>query len=114
MNEQPIKEEIFQILRILSSGGNLTQRDLSSHLGVSLGKTNYLLKSLIEKGLVKIKNFSTRGQKLNKVRYILTHHGFEEKIKLTHAFLERKEREYLQLKKELDEISNNSSVSVKG
>ncbi|MCQ9205703.1 MAG: MarR family EPS-associated transcriptional regulator [Omnitrophica bacterium] len=108
MNEHSIKEDIFNILRLLSSNDSLTQRDLSTHLGFSLGKTNYLLNSLIQKNLIKIRNFTVRANKLKKIKYILTKMGFEEKLKLTFHFLERKEKEYLELKKELEKISDKS------
>lgn len=107
MNEQGIREDIFNILRILSSNNELTQRDLSTHLGISLGKTNYLLKSLTQKGLVKIKNFTARDQKLKKVKYILTKKGLRERLYLTYYFLKIKEKEYLKLKRELGKLSNN-------
>lgn len=112
-NEQHhLKEDIFDILRILSSDDSLTQRDLSDHLGISLGKTNYLLKSLIKKNLIKIKNFSREGGKLRKVKYILTKRGFEEKVHLTHYFLKRKESEYLTLKKELESIPHGVNADL--
>ena len=102
--EHHFKEDIFDIMRVLSSKDDITQRDLSDHLGISLGKTNYLLKSLIKKNLVKIKNFSSEGGKLKKVKYILTKRGLEEKLRLTFYFLKRKEAEYLALKGEIENI----------
>ncbi|MBD3246220.1 MAG: MarR family EPS-associated transcriptional regulator [Candidatus Omnitrophica bacterium] len=102
MNEHNIKEDLFHVLRVLSSNESFSQRDLSSRLGFSLGKTNYLLKALGRKNLIKIKNFSSRENKLNKVRYILTKKGLEEKVTLTYYFLRRKEEEYRQLKKDLE------------
>ena len=89
-------------MRVLSSKSELTQRDLSSTLSISLGKTNYLLKELARKGLLKAKNFSTKKGKVNKVKYILTKKGFEEKLRLTVYFLKKKEKEYLELKKEAE------------
>ena len=59
------------------------------NLGISLGKTNYLLKELAKKGLLKPKNFTCRGGKIRKVKYILTKKGFEEKLRLTWYFLKR-------------------------
>lgn len=103
--DQAIKEDILNILRILSSDSGLSQRDLSSELGVSLGKTNYLLKSLAHKGLVKIKNFAHKDRKLQRVKYILTKKGLEEKLSLTYYFLKRKEDEYRKLKKEAEQLS---------
>ena len=106
MNEHAIKEDILKILHILSSDGISTQRNLSSNLGFSLGKTNYLLKSLAQKGLTKISNFTCRQQKLKKVKYILTKKGLDQKLKLTYVFLQKKEKEYLALKEELERISH--------
>ncbi|UCC95543.1 MAG: MarR family EPS-associated transcriptional regulator [Candidatus Omnitrophota bacterium] len=105
MDEHGLKEDIFKILRVLSSNDSFTQRDLSSHLGFSLGKTNYLLNSLIRKNLVKIRNFSRRKNKLKKVKYILTRKGFETKLHLTYHFLKRKESEYNHLKSEWDQLN---------
>ena len=106
MNEHHLKEDFFKILRTLSSGDNLSQRDLSGHLGISLGKTNYLLKELAKKGLVKIKNFASRDQKLKKVKYILTQDGIEEQVRLTYYYLKLKEQEYLKLKSEAEKVSS--------
>jgi len=102
MDEHIVREDIFHILRLISSKPELTQRDLSGSLGISLGKTNYLLKELAKKGLLKAKNFTRRGGKIKKVKYILTKKGLEEKIRLTWYFLKRKEKEYLELKKEAE------------
>ncbi len=98
------KEDIFNILRLLSSDENLTQRDVSTHLGFSLGKTNYLLKSLIKKDLIKINDLISRGNKVKKIRYFLTKNGLKEKINLTYHFLQRKESEYNSLKKEWESL----------
>jgi len=98
------KEDIFNILRLLSSDNNLTQRDVSMHLGFSLGKTNYLLKSLIKKDLIKIKNLISEGNKAKKMRYFLTKTGLKEKINLTYHFLQHKEAEYNNLKKEWEHL----------
>ncbi|MEW5758344.1 MAG: MarR family EPS-associated transcriptional regulator [Candidatus Omnitrophota bacterium] len=111
MDEHYFQEDVFKILKILSTSQDLTQRDLSEYLNISLGKTNYLLKALTQRGLVKIKNFTSRKGKLNKLRYILTKNGFEKKITLARYFLEKKEKEYFELKKEL-ELLNSGVVNV--
>ena len=113
MNEHYLKEDIYNILRILSSRDDFSQRDLSGHLGMSLGKTNYLIKSLAQKGFIKIKNFTKRGSKLKKVGYMLTSKGLEEKIQLTYFFLRRKEKEYLALKEELEKTKKKAVNSEK-
>lgn len=106
MNEHTLKKDIYSILRILSTNDNLTQRDLRFHLNISLGKTNYLLKCLAEKGFLEIRNFSSTGKKIQKVRYIVTEEGVREKIKLVHHFLAEKEAEYHQLKTDLEKYSS--------
>ena len=106
LKEPTVKEDILNILRVLSSNDGLTQRDLSAHLDISLGKTNYLLRSLVQKGLVKIRNFTIKDQKLKKVRYMLTKKGFSHQIHLTYYYLRIKEKEYLKLKKEIEEVQN--------
>ena len=111
MNEHHLKEDFFSILRVLSSGDDLSQRDLSGHLGVSLGKTNYLIKELTKKGLVKIKNFTSKGEKLSKVKYILTKDGLEAKVRLTYFFLKKKEEEFLALKGELEKVNKEAGLS---
>jgi len=70
-------------------------------LNISLGKTNYLLRELIKKGMLKVKNFSEDKEKVRKAKYILTKKGFEEKLRLALYFLKKKENEYLELKKEI-------------
>ncbi len=114
MNEQPLKEDILNILRLLSSKGDLTQRDLAAHLGVSLGKTNYLIKELIKGGLVKIQNFARGGERIKKMKYVLTKDGFHVQLQLTHHFLQIKEKEYITLKKEIDQITRSVEGNLRG
>jgi EPS-associated MarR family transcriptional regulator len=104
MTEQPKKEETLFIFKELDTNPNTTQRELSSHLNISLGKTNYLLRELILKGFIKAKNFSTNPGKLKKIQYYLTKEGLEHKMQLTQHFLKEKENEYNRLKKEWDEL----------
>ena len=81
------------VLRLLEVQPSLTQRDLSRAVGLSLGKTHYVLHALLDKGLVKIGNFRRSGDKLA-YAYLLTPAGLREKLKLTRAFLARKEAEF--------------------
>ena len=78
-----------------------TQKSLAEELGYSVGKINYVLKSLIAKGLIKAENFATNTNK-KQYRYLLTRKGLETKIALTEAFIERKKREYEELVVELE------------
>ncbi len=91
----------FEVLRVIKSKPNSSQRELASELGFSLGKLNYCLKALKEKGLIKIKNFKNNPNKIG-YAYILTPKGISEKTKLTINFMKRKIAEYDELKKELD------------
>jgi len=102
MTEQPQKEETLFILKELEASPNVTQRDLSQRLNISLGKTNYLLRELILKGFIKVKNFSGNPGKLRKIHYFLTEQGLEEKFRLLKHFLQVKELEYQKLKQEND------------
>ena len=104
MIEQPPKEEILHIIKEIESNPAATQRALSGKLGISLGKTNYLMKELIKKGVIKVKNFSNNPGKIGKINYILTKNGFKHKVELMYHFLEKKEREYLYLKQECEEL----------
>jgi len=115
MNEHGLLEDFYRVLRVLSSDDDLTQRDLSDQLGISLGKTNYLIKSLAGKGLVKIKGFSRKKAqtKIKRVKYILTQKGLKSKLHLTYHFLKQKEKEYFDLKKELEKSSGNSAKNTR-
>ena len=95
------KEIYLDILRKLQKKPQLSQRELAKELGFSLGKLNYCLKALQEKGLIKIKSFKKNPKKINYL-YILTPQGITEKTKLTINFMKRKMQEYDELKKELE------------
>lgn len=109
MNEQPQKEEILFIFKELETNPSATQRDLSSSLNISLGKTNYLLRELILRGFVKAKNFTDNPGKLKKIRYILTEKAIEEKLRLIKHFLQIKEAEYNKLKQEMEYLLNGKT-----
>ena len=93
-------QDHFNVLRKINKKPNVTQRELANELGFSLGKLNYCLKALKNKGLVKIKNFEKNPNKINYI-YVLTPKGIAEKTKLTINFMKRKMKEYEELKKEL-------------
>ncbi len=94
------KEDYFEILRKIQKDPEYSQRKMADELGFSLGKLNYCLKALQQKGFIKIKNFKKNPNKLNYF-YILTPKGISEKTKLTINFMKRKMCEYEELKKEL-------------
>ena len=91
-------QDHFNLLREIDKKPNAAQRELAGGLGFSIGKLNYCLNALKEKGLVKMENFSENKKKLNYV-YILTPKGITEKTKLTIMFMKRKMKEYDELKK---------------
>ena len=93
-------EEYFNIIRKISKDSNISQREMSTELGISLGKINYCLRALKEKGFIKIKNFSKSENKM-KYFYVLTPKGISEKTKITIRFMKQKIREYDELKKEI-------------
>ncbi len=95
-----MNKDHFDILRKIQGKPNLSQRKLAEELGFSLGKLNYCLKALKDKGLIKIENFKKNPEKLNYI-YILTPKGIAHKTKLTINFMQRMMKEYDQLKKEL-------------
>ena len=94
-------QDHFDVLRKIQKKPNSTQRELAGELGFSLGKLNYWLKALQNKGLVKIQNFKKNPNKVNYF-YVLTPAGIAEKTKLTLNFMKRKMKEYDELKRELD------------
>ena len=94
-------EDQFAVLRNIQSRPESTQRELAKDLGFSLGKLNYCLKALKNKGLIKINNFSKNPNKINYI-YVLTPKGIAEKTKLTINFMKRKMREYEELKSEIN------------
>ncbi|HAZ10348.1 MAG TPA: MarR family EPS-associated transcriptional regulator [Candidatus Omnitrophica bacterium] len=107
MIEQAPREEILHIIRHLEDDPAATQRVLSNRLDISLGKTNYLLKELVKKGFIKVQSFSHNSGKLQKVNYLLTKEGFEERLRLTGYFLKAKEEEYNKMKKDWELLTNS-------
>jgi len=94
------KEDHFEVLRKILKKPESSQREMAEELGFSLGKLNYCLKALKEKGFIKMKNFKNNPNKLNYF-YVLTPKGISEKTKLTVNFMKKKFQEYEELKKEL-------------
>ena len=110
MPEQPVlKEENLIIIKEIESQPVVTQRELSTKLAISLGKINYLLKELIKKGFIEVKNFSDNPGKLNKLHYCLTKKGIEYRISVTQHFLKEKEAEYNQIKQEWEQLVSNDT-----
>ncbi len=95
-------QDHFNVLRKVKKKSYSSQRKLAGDLGFSLGKLNYCLKALQEKGLIKIENFKKNPKKINYI-YVLTPKGITKKTKLTVNFMKRKMKEYDELKSELTE-----------
>ena len=97
------EEAHLRILNIVSEQPEISQRQLAARLGVSLGKTNFLLKALLQKGLIKAGDFRRAQNKLHYM-YLLTPKGIGQKVHMTRAYLARKEAEYEALKAEIQSL----------
>ena len=97
------QETHLKVLRQLEENPDLTQRELATALGISLGKANYCLKALVEKGWIKANNFKNSRNKAAYV-YLLTPNGLEEKARITVRFLKQRIRDYEQIKREIEEL----------
>lgn len=93
----------YKLLKLLENNPNMNQRELAQAMGVSLGKINYCLKALMEKGHVKFKNFH-RNEDKRAYAYLLTPKGIQEKTRVTVAFLQRKLVEYETIQLEIEEL----------
>ena len=87
-------------MRLLEQHPDCSQRELARRMGVSLGKTHYLLRALLDKGWVKAQNFGRSGSRL-RCAYVVTPNGMKQRMKLTRDFLARKERESLELQTQI-------------
>jgi len=106
MNNKDIR---LDLLRKLEANPGYTQRKLSNEMGVSLGKINYCLNKLIEKGWIKLSNFNKNPNKAGYM-YLLTAKGIEHKSKLTYTFLKIKIKEYEMLKEEINLLKKDLSI----
>ena len=96
-------QDYLSVLRKIQKEPKFSQREMAKSLGFSLGKLNYCIKALKEKGLVKIQNFQNQTNKVRYIQYILTPKGITLRTKLTINFMQRKMGEYDELKKEIQE-----------
>ena len=103
----------LELLRLLEQHPDYSQRQLAVALGVSLGKTHYLLKALLGKGWVKAQNFKRSDQKLGYL-YVLTPQGVRQRLQLTQSFLTRKESEYDMLKTQILALREELAAQTKG
>ena len=93
----------LKVLRLLTDHPTVTQRELAHALGISLGKANFCVRALIEKGWVKVENFKRNPNKLG-YAYVLTPSGLRAKTRATLTFLKRKQDEYAELEREIAEL----------
>jgi EPS-associated MarR family transcriptional regulator len=93
----------LMVLRLLEHEPSISQRELAQRLGISLGKTHYLLQALLSKGLLKVRNFERSNRKLSYI-YLLTPAGMREKAQMTRDFLARKEAEFEEIKGVIAEL----------
>jgi EPS-associated MarR family transcriptional regulator len=100
----------LRLLRLLTESPELSQREVAQRLGLSLGKANYCLRALIDKGWVKVNNFRNSNNKLA-YAYVLTPSGFKAKGSATAAFLRRKQDEYASLEHEIEDLRRELASS---
>ncbi len=103
------QETHLKVLRHLEQNPNVTQRKLAAEMGISLGKTNYCLKALINKGLIKANNFKNSNNK-RAYLYVLTPKGIEAKARISVQFLQRKLKEYEALRQEIEQLKTEVST----
>ena len=100
-------ESQYRLMRLLEDNPEASQREIAEALGISLGKVNYCLKALTDKGFVKLRNFASSRHKL-RYAYILTPTGMREKAAVTRRFLKRKLAEHEQLQREIEELKREA------
>ncbi|MBF9059785.1 MarR family EPS-associated transcriptional regulator [Rhodobacterales bacterium HKCCSP123] len=103
MARRPNEDAHFRMMRLIEARPEISQRELSRELGLSLGAVNYCLNALIEKGHVKMRNFRASENKLG-YAYLLTPSGLAQKTRMTRDFLARKMQEYEALRAEIESI----------
>lgn len=104
------EDTYFRVLRMLQENPDMTQREIAEKLGISTSGLNYCLKALIDKGWVKVQNFSQSKNKFGYI-YVLTPQGIAEKAILTGRFLRRKLEEYEALRVEIDALSAEANTN---
>lgn len=102
----------FRVLHILQENPEMSQRELAAAVGASVGGINYVLNSLIEKGLIKLGNFTAAEDK-RRYAYVLTPKGIKEKSIITVRFLKRKQAEYKALREEIEALKSDLGEELK-
>jgi EPS-associated MarR family transcriptional regulator len=99
-----LSEEVrYKLLKLLEPNPHLSQREVAKELGISLGKVNYCLRALVDKGWIKAANFKNSSNK-TAYMYLLTPRGIDAKTRVTARFLQRKVREYEALRTEIEQL----------
>jgi len=102
--QDPSEQQLaLSVLRLMSERPDMTQRQLAESLGVSLGKTNFIVRAVLSRGWVKAENFRRSNNKLGYI-YVLTPQGIAQRVRLTQTFIARKEQEYELLRGEIDRL----------
>lgn len=109
----PEEQAHFRVLQAIERNPDITQRELAEQLGISLGRTNFLINALLDKGAIKMENFRRSDTKLKKIAYLLTPSGIAERLRLTQGYLAAKRAEYQNLKAEIKALEQEESLSTK-
>jgi EPS-associated MarR family transcriptional regulator len=110
LNDQGLRvqdETTYKLLKLIGEELHLSQRAIAKHMGISLGKVNYCLQSLVDKGHVKARNFYSNKNK-SAYMYFLTPAGIEEKVKVTYRFLKFKIQEFEEIKQEITRLKSET------
>lgn len=110
----PEQQAHFRILKTLEEHPEYTQRQLADAVGLSLGRTNYMLRALVEKGLVKLGKFMGSDRKLVKAAYLLTPAGVRQRMAMTQDYVRSKRREYEALAAELTKLQDEVPEALQG
>lgn len=113
LSDTPTQPVLLDVIRLIDASPRLSQRKVASSLGMSLGKANYCIRALIEKGFVKAENYRSSSNKLSYL-YVLTPSGIAAKTELAKYFLARKVREYEALRLEIEQLRRESDTAGQG
>lgn len=106
----PEQQAHFRLLKTLEEHPDYSQRELAEAIGLSVGRTNFVIHALMEKGLIKVGKFFQSGRKLTKTAYILTPDGLRHRLELTRSYIDRKKMEYEALKAELEALEKEQQI----
>jgi EPS-associated MarR family transcriptional regulator len=110
----PLTDEVrYRLLKYLADRPDASQRELARELGISVGKANYCLRALVDKGWVKVRNFR-RSDRKSAYLYVLTARGIQEKVNATRAFLQRKMTEYDVVEREIRRLTAEIDALIPG